>query len=94
MKYPFSHCLEPRWVTNPYTGDSLIASCGHCVSCLMNKARRNSTLCDLESDYSRYTAFVTTTYDDDSVPRALLFSYNNMAKIMEKYFFYFERLLL
>lgn len=66
---PFSKCLNPRKIVNPYTHETIIVPCGHCKSCLVQKQSRLSLQCDLESSVSKFTVFVTLTYANRFVPR-------------------------
>lgn len=68
--YPFVKCLNPTRIRNIYTNEWMTVSCGHCKSCMLEKAHRNSLLCDLESTTARFMFFVTLTYDNYYVPRA------------------------
>lgn len=71
MKYPFTKCLHPQKVVNKYTGQIIETGCGVCRACLVNKARKMSTLCDLEEQDHRYCVFVTLTYADQYIPKCL-----------------------
>lgn len=67
--YPFAKCLHPRVVTNPYTNDKIVATCGCCPACLGRKMQSNEMKCKLEAQGTIFTMFVTLTYDNASVPR-------------------------
>lgn len=46
--------------------------CGHCVDCLALKCRHSADMCKRESEAHRYTFFLTLTYDEKYVPKAIL----------------------
>lgn len=66
--YPFTKCLHPRKILNPYTKKNLVVPCGQCEACCNNKDLHYSTLCKLESMSHKYTMFVTLTFADDFIP--------------------------
>ena len=68
MKGVFTKCLHPRRIKNPFTGELMIVSCGHCEACLTSKGLRLSSLCQLESLAHRYCMFITLTYNNDNIP--------------------------
>ena len=72
MDYTFLHCLHPVKVLNPYTKETMVVPCGHCESCRLNKANRNTFQCDLETAGSCIPYFVTLTYRNSAIPRATL----------------------
>lgn len=61
-------CVYGRWITNKYTGHKFFVKCGHCKSCLQEKAVRSSNRIRREFDGSRIALFVTLTYDRISCP--------------------------
>ncbi len=65
------HCLDPRKVFNPYTKETLIVPCGHCKACVLNKNTRLSFQCDLEAASNKYCMFITLTYANRYIPRAM-----------------------
>lgn len=67
-KYPFVKCLHPRRIQNKYTGEWLVVPCGKCEACLTVKNSRYSLLCDLESQFHKYTMFITLTYAPRYLP--------------------------
>lgn len=67
---PVGQCLHPIWIVNKYTGKGMHVSCGKCKGCLLNKASRNSQLCDLEAASTKYQVFVTLTYANSYIPLA------------------------
>lgn len=72
LSTPLVHCLSPKKITNPYTGESLLVPCGHCEACSLKKSSMSTLKCRLESQSNRYTYFVTLTYRNDCIPRAEL----------------------
>ena len=52
-------------------------SCGHCVQCLNNKARRYKSMCLSQFDISNYCLFVTLTYAPEYLPTVKVFSYDS-----------------
>lgn len=61
-------CLSPKHIINKYTKQLVIAPCGHCSACLQNKADAWVRRLQQESLSSRFTLFVTLTYNEKSVP--------------------------
>lgn len=81
MKYSFIKCLEPRFITNIYTGEEVFVECGKCESCLMKKSLARTTRCKLESSVHRYTFFSTLTYDNEHLPLARLVNNNDKLNV-------------
>ena len=71
MKYPFTKCLHPRLIVNPYTHQEIEVSCGVCKACLLNRCSKMSHLCSLEEQEHKYCLFFTLTYSDEFVPVAV-----------------------
>ena len=71
MIYPFTPCLHPRQIQNKYTGEMMIVGCGQCEACLTRKAGISSLQCKLESMSHRYSYFVTLTFDNFYIPKAV-----------------------
>lgn len=69
MDYPFTYCLNPRKVHNPYIGEDLVVPCGKCTACSMNKSFRYAFQCDCEAKVSKYVYFITLTYANTYIPR-------------------------
>lgn len=67
---PFCRCLNPKKVFNPYTNEVVIAPCGHCKACNLNRNLLNSFKCSLEQSQNKYTLFITLTYANRFIPRA------------------------
>lgn len=76
MKYPFIKCLSPRFIKNIYTGETILAECGKCESCLMKKSLSSTIRCKLESSVHRFTYFCTLTYAQEHLPLAELVEVN------------------
>ena len=68
--YPFTKCLSPRSIVNPYTLETMSVPCGHCKACLLKKSSRYTTMSRLESSLHKFTYFVTLTYSNQYVPKA------------------------
>lgn len=68
MKYPFINCEHPVKVVDHITHTVRYVNCGHCRACALQKAREQSTLCDLEEDNHDWCWFVTGTYDSAHIP--------------------------
>ena len=77
---PFSKCLNPKRIINPYTHETLVVPCGHCEACSLVKGSRNAFLCELESASHYCTLFVTLTYANRFIPRAQVV--DNFTEIM------------
>lgn len=69
LEHPFTYCLDPQRIKNPYTGETLVVPCGHCTACSMRKSTRYAFQCDCEAKVSKYVVFVTLTYANSYVPR-------------------------
>ena len=76
-KYPFTKCLNPRRIINPYTREPLVVECGSCPSCLLRKSSLNAMKVKLESLSHKYAMFVTLTYANPSLPRMLVKACNS-----------------
>lgn len=70
--YPFTKCLNPRSIVNPYTGEHLVVPCGNCPACALRKSSLNAMKCKLESLSHKYTMFITLTYNNVSLPRMIV----------------------
>ena len=68
MSYPFVKCLNPQFVRNKYTGETILSSCGKCEACANRKASLYTLKCQLESESHAYCMFVTLTYNQVSIP--------------------------
>ena len=82
--YPFTKCLHPQRVVNTYTGEVIETGCGVCKSCTLNKSRKMSVMCSMEEQDHKYCMFVTLTYSDEFIPKALPIydSSNNIYRIV------------
>lgn len=67
-KYPFTRCLQPRRIINPYTRESLVVECGRCPACQLRKSSVNAMKVKLESLSHKYKMFVTLTYSNLYLP--------------------------
>lgn len=61
-------CTHGRFVTNRYTHQEFWCKCGHCKSCLQEKAASRSSRIRAEYDGKSSVYFLTLTYDRMSVP--------------------------
>ena len=68
---PFVYCLRPKRIVNPFTKEPLVVPCGHCSACAGVKASRYAEQCTLEGLTSVKVYFVTLTYANTFIPRAL-----------------------
>lgn len=67
-KYLSSECLHPVRVLNKYTNEVLYVPCGHCYSCIKNKANRDTSLAINMASHFRYCYFVFLSYTDEFLP--------------------------
>lgn len=67
-KYLNSECLKPVRVLNKYTNEVLYVPCGHCYSCIKNKANRDTSLAVNMASHFRYCYFVFLSYTDEYLP--------------------------
>jgi hypothetical protein len=67
-KYLNSECLKPVRVLNKYTNEVLYVPCGHCYSCIKNKANRDTSLAINMASHFRYCYFVFLSYTDEFLP--------------------------
>ena len=67
-KYLSSECLHPVRVLNKYTNEVLYVPCGHCYSCVKNKANRDTALAINMASHFRYCYFVFLSYKDEFLP--------------------------
>lgn len=74
--YPFTKCLKPRRIINPYTHESLVVECGSCPACSLRKASMSALKVQLESLSHKYSMFITLTYNNISLPRMQLRAVN------------------
>ncbi len=75
--FPFTRCLEPKRIYNPYLKDFLIVPCGHCCACQCAKGSRYKLQIQLEAKVHRYCIFGTLTYANTFIPRLSLVPYND-----------------
>lgn len=67
-KYLSAECLKPVRILNKYTNEVLYTPCGHCYSCIKNKANRDTSLAINMSSHFRYCYFVFLSYADEFLP--------------------------
>lgn len=57
-----TRCQNPRTVTNKYTHESVVVSCGRCPSCILRRSGIQTNLLTTYSSQFRYVYFATLTY--------------------------------
>lgn len=68
-------CRNPKIVENKL-GNSVFALCRHCIECLTKKMSRYTSLCCQESVESKFTYFITLTYDNSHIPFVRVYNDN------------------
>lgn len=63
-----TRCQHPRTITNKYTHESVVVSCGHCPSCILRRSAVQTNLLTTYSAQFRYVYFVTLTYAPAFLP--------------------------
>lgn len=63
-----TRCQNPRTVTNKYTHESVVVSCGRCPSCILRRSAVQTNLLTTYSAQFRYIYFVTLTYAPHFLP--------------------------
>jgi hypothetical protein len=81
---PFVYCLRPKRIINPFTKEPLVVPCGHCSACATIKASRYAEQCTLEGLTSAKVYFVTLTFANSFIPRAVF----RLAKQTRNFSFY------
>lgn len=62
-------CIRGRFIVNRYDGRQYFVKCGHCDSCLQEKASRHKRRINLEARVDGVLpVFTTLTYDNDHIP--------------------------
>lgn len=62
-------CTNTKWITNKYTGRSVLVNCGHCAACQQEKANRRTARIHHESMLTGYVPlFCTLTYTNGNIP--------------------------
>lgn len=67
-QYPFIRCLNPQRIYNKYLDKEIVAPCGKCEACLLQKSAMHTLKCRLESEFCNYCYFITLTYDESNIP--------------------------
>lgn len=70
--YPYTRCLNPKRIYNPYLKDWLVVPCGHCRACQLSKGSRYKLQIQLEAKQHKYCVFGTLTYANSYIPRLTL----------------------
>lgn len=63
-----TRCQYPRTVTNRYTHEPVVVSCGQCPSCILRRSGIQTNLLTTYSAQFRYVYFVTLTYAPQFLP--------------------------
>lgn len=61
-------CINQRWITNKYTHKQLFVKCGHCKSCLQEKACHRVSRIKATDTNDNECIIVTLTYNRNSCP--------------------------
>lgn len=78
-------CTYGRWITNKYSGDRFFVKCGHCKSCLQEKAASRSSRIRNEYRSDMDVIFGTLTYDRLSCPYILQSDVDNKVSELNVY---------
>lgn len=65
-------CTNCRTIINRYTGRSVLVRCGHCESCLQEKALASANRIRNHNDGEHVNLFITLTYKNEFIPYVLL----------------------
>lgn len=68
LKIHTGDCMHKRAVLNPYTGQTIFVPCGRCNACNYSRSVRNELRCYSQESISKYSYFITLTYDSFSIP--------------------------
>lgn len=79
------NCEHPRMVKNRYTNELVQVSCGFCPACRVRKMKRWIAPLAREGYASKYTFFVTLTYNDFFLPRLNIYDYVPLSKYAESF---------
>lgn len=74
----FIKCLNPRFITNPYTKEKLSVPCGECDACRSSSQSKWVTRLLIEAKNWPYVVFFTLTYSDKFLPRIDLSEYQEL----------------
>lgn len=61
-------CEHPQRIFNKYLNEYIWVPCGKCNSCKNRRAKKWTDACERERSVSKFTLFVTLTYDECSLP--------------------------
>lgn len=64
-------CFYPQVITNKYTGEEQVVSCGHCPACVNIRSSYWSQRLQLECQCHRYCLLFTLQYDELHVPQVV-----------------------
>lgn len=68
LKVHTGDCMHKRAVLNPYTSQTILVPCGRCNACNYSRSVRNELKCYAQESISKYSYFITLTYDSFSIP--------------------------
>lgn len=77
-KYLDSECLNPRLVTNRYTGQKLYIPCNHCHACLLRKSNSQTALASNICSHFKFVFFVTLKYQDLYLPKLFVNNFSSL----------------
>lgn len=80
----FNRCLHETVVKNKYTGENVYIECGKCPYCLRKKSDKATTKCKFQAYASKYTYFVTLTYNSQYVPKMSVREVTDYEAVMPK----------
>lgn len=88
------HCEHPKQIVTK-SGQRMVVSCGKCKACLVDKASQRAVPCSKQEALSKYTMFVTLTYDDEHIPYCVpSYSYSENGRQMIQFFSVVDGLLI
>lgn len=62
-------CEHPKKIRTR-DGRSMVVSCGKCLSCIVQKQKSKTLVCNEQEKLYKYTHFITLTYSPEYVPKA------------------------
>lgn len=85
LKRVRTSCLHPYRFFNHSTQSYMIQPCGHCYGCSNSRAVANDLLIQAHSSNYRFCAFVTLTFDMNSIPLGTFFDVNDITYLVDYY---------
>lgn len=80
----FDRCLHETVIKNKYTDENVYIECGKCPHCLRKKADKATTKCRFQASASKYTYFVTLTYNSQYVPKMSIREVTDYQQVVPK----------